>query len=58
MAILFFFTNSKYNSFKLHPQGFGDRLLAEVKRLAPRDVKVRVSFILILLIQFSCIHFI
>jgi len=24
-------------------QGFGDRLLAEVKRLAPRDVKVRMA---------------
>lgn len=31
-----------HSIFKLF-QGFGDRLLAEVKRLAPRDVKVRVS---------------
>ena len=28
--------------FPTHP-GFGDRLLNEVRRLAPRDVKIRIS---------------
>lgn len=26
--------------------GFGDRLLSELKKLSPRDVKLRVSFML------------
>jgi centractin len=30
-------------------RGFGDRLLSEVKRVAPKEVKIRVSKVLLLL---------
>lgn len=26
-------------------QGFGDRLLSEIRKLAPKDIKIRVSYI-------------
>jgi hypothetical protein len=26
-------------------QGFGDRLLSEIRKLAPKDVKIRVSYV-------------
>lgn len=27
-------------------QGFGDKLLSEVKKLAPKDIKIRVSILI------------
>lgn len=29
------------------PQGFGDRLLSEIKKVAPKDIKIRVSYVMI-----------
>jgi hypothetical protein len=26
-------------------QGFGDRLLSEIRKVAPKDIKIRVSYI-------------
>ena len=45
------FSNSSRNSRSqiyhviFLPSGFGDRLLSEVKKLAPKDIKIRVSFL-------------
>ena len=35
--------------------GFGDRLLSEVKKLAPNDIKIRVSVYLSLSLDYTCI---
>ena len=32
-----------FSSGFIHFKGFGDRLLSEVKKLAPKDIKIRVS---------------
>lgn len=39
--ILFNYSKSLFICW--HFQGFGDRLLSEIKKLAPKDVKIRVS---------------
>lgn len=37
-----FFILSFKNNFVLFFAGFGDRLLGEVKKIAPKDIKIRV----------------
>jgi len=37
---LFFLFNLKRNRFL---EGFGDRLLGELKRIAPKEVKIKIS---------------
>lgn len=34
---------SEIRLYHFHPLGFGDRLLSEIKKLTPKDIKIRIS---------------